>query len=62
VSVPIGIANTLAVAFHEIPHEIGNFSVLVHGGLSPVRALFVNFLSGLVSVAGAAIALVLNGM
>lgn len=60
VSVPIGIANTCAVAFHEIPHEIGNFSVFVHGGLSPVRALFLNFLSALFAVAGAVVALVLS--
>ena len=28
----IGIATTIAVAAHEIPQEIGDFSVLIHGG------------------------------
>ncbi|MFH0799055.1 MAG: ZIP family metal transporter [Pseudomonadota bacterium] len=53
VSIPIGIATTLAIVLHEIPHELGNFGVLVHGGLSVRKALLWNFLSALVAVAGA---------
>jgi zinc and cadmium transporter len=51
-SVPLGIATTLAVAFHEIPQEIGDFGVLVYGGFKKFRALIFNFLSGLVAVIG----------
>jgi zinc and cadmium transporter len=32
-SIELGIATTLSVAFHEIPQEIGDFEVLVYGGL-----------------------------
>jgi zinc and cadmium transporter len=60
VSVPVGLATTFAVAFHEIPHEIGNFSILVHGGFSRGKALFVNFLTALVAVIGAVVALALS--
>jgi len=60
-SVPIGLATSMVVAFHEIPHEIGNFSILVHGGLSRGRALFLNFVTALVSVLGALVALLLSG-
>ncbi len=59
VSVPLGIATSLAVIFHEIPQEIGNFAVLIHGGWSTKKALFYNFLSALSAVAGAVIVLVL---
>jgi len=47
VSIPIGITTTLAVLLHEIPQEIGDFGVLVHGGLSVKKALVFNFASAL---------------
>src|SRR3989338_4760064 len=34
VSIPAGLATTLAVALHEIPQEIGDFGVLIYGGFS----------------------------
>jgi len=52
VDIRIGIAATLAIVFHEIPHELGNFTVLVYGGFSKWKALFFNFLSALFAVAG----------
>lgn len=42
VSIPIGIATTLAVVFHEIPQEIGDFSVLIYAGFTRKKALFFN--------------------
>jgi zinc and cadmium transporter len=60
VSVPIGIATTLAVVFHEIPHEIGDFAILVHGGLSVRRALLWNFLSALTAILGGCAALLMG--
>ncbi len=55
VSVPLGIATALAVIFHEIPQEIGQFAILLHGGWSKAKATWYNFLSALSSVAGALI-------
>ena len=60
VSTPIGIATTLAVIFHEIPQEMGDFSILIYSGMAPKRALFFNFLSALTAILGAAIALLLE--
>src|SRR3989338_2532566 len=53
VSVPLGIATTLAVLFHEIPQEMGDFGVLLHAGLSKKKALFFNFLSAMAAFLGA---------
>jgi zinc and cadmium transporter len=55
--IPLGIATTLAVILHEIPQEIGDFGVLIHGGLSIKKALGFNFLSALAAVIGAIISL-----
>ncbi len=51
--IPIGIATTVAVVLHEIPQELGDFGILVFGGLSRGKALFFNFLSALCAVLGA---------
>lgn len=52
VSPEFGIATSLAVASHELPQELGDFGVLVHGGFSRFRALFWNFISGLSAIFG----------
>ena len=57
-SIPIGITTTLAVLLHEIPQEIGDFGILIHGGLSVQKALLFNFFSALTSLVGAIIILV----
>jgi zinc and cadmium transporter len=49
----MGIIVTLGVIFHEIPQEIGDFSVLIYAGLTKARALFYNFLIALTAVVGA---------
>lgn len=38
----LGIITTLAVAFHEIPQEIGDFGVLIHAGFKRKKALLIN--------------------
>lgn len=60
VSVPMGVATTLAIIFHEIPQEIGDFGSLIYGGFSRKKALLFNFLTALISFLGAGIVLALN--
>jgi zinc and cadmium transporter len=57
VTVPLGVTTTLAVILHEIPHEIGNFGILVHGGLNRWKALILNFCSATLAIAGTILAL-----
>ncbi|OGI93629.1 hypothetical protein A3A03_01375 [Candidatus Nomurabacteria bacterium RIFCSPLOWO2_01_FULL_40_18] len=52
ISVPVGLATTLTVILHEIPQEIGDFAVLLHAGYTKARALWLNFLSALLAIAG----------
>lgn len=52
VSVKMGIATSLAVMLHEIPHEFSNFGILVKSGFSRWKALFINFLTGVTALMG----------
>ena len=45
IDIRLGISTWLAAAAHEIPQELGDFGVLVHGGWSKKKALLLNFLS-----------------
>ena len=56
--IPTGIATTVAVLLHEIPQEIGDFGVLLHGGFTKKKAIMYNFLTALSAVIGAAVAIV----
>jgi len=49
----LGFITTLAVISHEIPQEIGDFGVLIYGGLSKRKALTYNFISALTAILGA---------
>jgi len=49
----LGVTATIAIAFHEIPQEIGDFSVLLHSGFSKGYALFFNFLVATTTILGA---------
>ena len=60
ISLPVGVATTLAVIFHEIPHELGNFFVLLYAGFTKTRALFFNFLTGLFAILGTLVALLVG--
>ena len=51
-NIPLGIATTIAVALHEIPQEIGDFGVLVYGGIKRTRALLLNFVCAITAVLG----------
>lgn len=49
----LGIITTIAVIFHEIPQEIGDFSILLYGGMKKSKALAWNFIVALPIIAAA---------
>lgn len=55
-----GLATSLAVFCHEVPHELGDFAALLHAGLPVSRALLLNLASGLTAFAGLYVALALG--
>lgn len=48
----LGIATALAVVAHEIPHEIGDFIVLLAAGHSRKESLWLNVMAGSAAVLG----------
>ncbi len=60
VSIPLGMAATLAILFHEIPQEIADFGVLLHSGFSKAKAILFNLLSASLALVGVIIGLTLG--
>lgn len=50
----LGVSTTVAVLFHEIPQELGDFGVLVHGGLGVRKAVLLNLASASLAIVGTA--------
>lgn len=59
-SIPVGISTTIAVALHELPHEIGNYAVMRHSGFSKWGAVLSNLCVSASSFIGAAGVLVIG--
>lgn len=49
---PVGLATTIAVTFHELPQEMGDYGILVYAGFKRGRALLLNFVVALAVVLG----------
>lgn len=60
IDIRLGISTWLAAAAHEIPQELGDFGVLVHGGWSRKKALLLNLLSASTFLFGGLLAYMLS--
>ncbi|MFP3951247.1 MAG: ZIP family metal transporter [Candidatus Bathyarchaeia archaeon] len=45
VNLEVGIVTSIAVAFHELPQEMGDYGILVYAGISKRLSLIYNFLA-----------------
>jgi len=48
----VGLTATIAVLFHELPQEMGDYGILVYAGLERRRALLLNFLAAVSVIIG----------
>jgi zinc and cadmium transporter len=51
----LAVITAISTFLHEVPHEIGDFSILLKAGFSKRKVLIINVLSALVSILGAMI-------
>lgn len=62
VNIPLGIVTAFAVAAHEIPQEIGDFSVMLHSGWKKKKVLVLNVAAAFMTTVGAVGAFALRGV
>ena len=60
VSFPLGLVTTLAIFIHEIPHELGDFGILLHAGYKRNKVIGFNILTALTAFAGAILGYVIG--
>ncbi|KAJ4300495.1 hypothetical protein N0V88_003170 [Collariella sp. IMI 366227] len=56
----IGATTTVAVFFHEIPHEVGDFALLVQSGFSKRQAMGAQFVTAVGAVLGTLIGIAIQ--
>lgn len=61
VSFPHGVLTTLAILFHEIPHEVGDFAILLRSGFSRWDAALAQIATASAGIVGAVTAVALSG-
>lgn len=61
-SFQLGLITSLAVFIHEIPHELGDFGLLLQKNYSRQKVVLFNFFTGLAAIAGALLAYYLGSL
>ncbi|CAG9566808.1 unnamed protein product [Danaus chrysippus] len=57
----IGIITTITILLHEIPHEIGDFAILVQSGCSRRKAMMLQLLTAFGAISGTVLSIYLQG-
>ena len=56
----VGLITTITILFHEIPHEIGDFAILIQSGVPRGKAIALQLLTAVGAVTGCALSLLLG--
>lgn len=62
VSIPTGIATTVAVLFHEIPQELGDAAIMAQSGYTLRRAIILNCVTAATAFVGVGMSLAIHAM
>lgn len=58
----VGTVTTLTILLHEVPHEIGDFAILVQSGCTKKKAMCLQLLTALGALAGTSCSLLAEGV
>ncbi|XP_071450540.1 zinc transporter Slc39a7 [Hetaerina americana] len=58
----IGLVTTVTILLHEVPHEIGDFAILIQSGCSRKRAITLQLSTAIGALTGTAISLLAEGI
>ncbi|XP_052440452.1 zinc transporter Slc39a7 [Carassius gibelio] len=62
VSPAVGAVTTITILLHEVPHEIGDFAILVQSGCTKRKAMCLQLLTAVGALAGTACSLLAEGV
>ncbi|KAI0983467.1 hypothetical protein GJ496_008171 [Pomphorhynchus laevis] len=51
-SLNLGLSTSIAVLFHELPHELGDYAIMIKSGLSKKQSLVLNLVTGFTAFIG----------
>lgn len=58
----VGIITTLTILLHEVPHEIGDFAILIQSGYPKRKAMYLQLLTAVGAIAGTVCGLLAEGV
>ncbi|ELU08666.1 hypothetical protein CAPTEDRAFT_24325, partial [Capitella teleta] len=57
----IGLITTVTILLHEVPHEVGDFAILVQSGCSKKKAMMLQFSTAIGAMCGTVVSLLAEG-
>lgn len=60
--VGVGVVTTLTILLHEVPHEVGDFAILVQSGCTKRKAMLLQLLTAVGALAGTCCSLLAEGV
>jgi len=58
----VGIVTTFTILLHEVPHEIGDFAILIQSGCSKRKAIFLQLITAVGALSGTMVSLLAEGV
>lgn len=57
----VGKITTLTILLHEIPHEVGDYAILIQSGVPPMKAILMQLVTAVGALTGCVVSLVARG-